>query len=201
MQNNNAKLKDRSHRRKLYRFEVDQSVKIEQLNQDTILGVANKKMSISYVISRKTKRHFNEYFRRQGQPKKCAPTIFAAAIVIALKKEKINPGSLVIDTEYNRYEKLIRSFIEGFFSQTVVSLQRVGKNSPAHVVAYYVHTGRIKPNGVITRYDIMEALETKKTAGELQHLEFTRIRKSNRPVAIKHSLRELNVKKIKRKKL
>ncbi len=189
MTKTSKQLKRQTNRQQLLRFEVDQSVKIEQLNQDTVIGIANKKVSIAYVIPRKIKRHFNEHFRKLGQPKKCAPTLFAAAIVAILKKENIIPSSLIIDTEYNRYEKFIINFLQHFLSRTVIYIQRVGKNSPAHSSAYYTHTGHKHPVGVINRHDIQEIIN-KKTTGEPQHLEFTRIHKSNRSVNRKHSKRK-----------
>ncbi len=172
---------------KQFRFEVDQSVRIEELNRDTVIGAANKDKSIAMILPRKVKRHFNEDFRRLGKPRQFAPLLFAGGIVILFQKCSIRPSALVIDTEYASHEGLIIQFLEVFYPLAIVSISHVGKNSPGHAAAYLTHVGKRKANGTITQSDVHGILRQLKTAGERHHLEFTRIHQSNRPVIKKHS--------------
>lgn len=86
-----------------FRFEVDQSVRIEELNRDTIIGIGDQHAQFAYRLPRKIKRRFNEYFRRMGKAHRCAPMLFAAAIVLSLRKSKkmlprllLTPNTLVM---------------------------------------------------------------------------------------------------------
>lgn len=137
------------------RFEVDQSIRIEELNKDTVIGIANPKQSFSYILSRKTKRYFNEYFRRLGKPRRCAPLLFTAAVIISLKKGLgQDVTSLIIDIEYAGYESLVRRSLQLFYPQAVIVLKHIGRLSPAHQVAYGAHIGKKKVNGILRRSEL-----------------------------------------------
>lgn len=168
------------------KFEVDQSVRIEELNRDTAIGIGSKDVQRAFILPRKVKRHFNKHFRRLGKPRQCASTLFAASIVIALQKSSLQPGSLIIDTEYARHENFIISFISFFFPRAVITIKRVGKNSPGHEAAYFTHIKKRKPDGNITQREIEKILEIKKTAREPHHREFTRIRKPTTSLSKRH---------------
>lgn len=164
------------------RYELDQSVRIEELNRDTVIGIGSKEERHAFVLPRKVKRRLNEAFRLQGQPKKCAPSVFAVAIVIAFRKAEIEPGSIIIDQEYAKHELLILDIVQTFFPQAVIELKRIGKRSPGHEAAYFTHIGKKKEDGIIQYSEIIRLLNIKKTAGEPHHLGFTRIHKSSQPV-------------------
>ncbi len=172
--------------KKSFRFEVDQSIRIEDISQDTVIGVANKQQNFALVIPKKIKRHFREDFRRQGLPRQFGPLIFCVGIILLLRQFKLRPGSLIVDKEYASHENLITSFLESFYPQTIISIKGIGKSSPAHKAAYWTHRGRRKADAKATEDDLHAILNTK-TAGEWHHLEFTRIHLSNRPVKKKHT--------------
>lgn len=116
-----------------------------------MIGIASRNHSLAFIVPRKTKRHFNEYFRRLGQPRKCAPSLFAASIVVALQISKWIPSSIVIDAEYEGQEDFISSFIVSYFPESIIRIERIGRSSPAHEAAYTTHRGRREPDGIITR--------------------------------------------------
>lgn len=126
---------------KLYRFEVDQSVRIEELNRPSIVGLANTEDSISIKLNIRTKRQLHEHFRRLGQPKRFAPKVFAGIIVFAIKNYNKDISELLIDIEYPGYEILISQILKKHFPELLVYFGVIGKKSPAHYVAYGVHKG------------------------------------------------------------
>lgn len=136
------------------KLEVDQSVRIEELNRDTIIGIGGKDFQRSYRLPRKIKRYFNEQFRRHGKQKRCAPSLFAAAVVLALSKSEQKVTNVIIDTEYLGYETLVRSIIARFYPRAVINLKPIGKLSPAHQAAYGAHLGRKKIHGILTQDEI-----------------------------------------------
>lgn len=140
------------------KLEVDQSVRIEELNRDTIIGVGNSRIQYAALLPRKVKRHFNEEFRRQGKPHRCGPTVFAAAVILALSSCGKSVTNIVVDTEYGSYESLIRQMINVFFPKAIVSIERIGRHSPAHLVAYEVFRKRRKPNQVLSFFDLQKII-------------------------------------------
>ncbi len=172
-------------KQKSLRFEVDQSIRIEETNKDTVIGISNKQISIAMILPRKTKRHFMEDFRRRGISKRFGPVLFAVAIIATLKKSKTAPSGLILDIEYPGYERLITKVIGMMYPQAILSYRQIGKGSPAHEAAYFTHTRKRSPDGKITRKEL-EAI-IKKTTGGLLHFEFTKIRSPRRSVNKKYT--------------
>jgi len=166
----------------LQRLEIDQSVRIEELNRNTVIGITNGINGVSYIIPRKAKRHFNEQFRREGKPRQCAPTIFAVAIVTSLQLLKIQPSQLVIDDEYSGHERIIMALINSFYPDSIITIERIGRHSLAHAAAYNTHLGHIRPKAIISLKHLNKVLTNKKTAGELHRPGLTRVHKPNQPV-------------------
>ncbi len=139
-------------------FDVDQSVRVEELNRDTIIGIGSKSKQYSFRLSRKTKRFFNEYFRKLGQPRYCAPVVFAAAVILSLRKTKASITTVIIDTEYTGYETLIQIAISNAFPRAMVEIRRIGKLSPAHQAAYGTHIGKKKDVDLISRSEMQSMI-------------------------------------------
>ena len=140
-------------RKKQRPVEVDQAVRIEELNRDTIIGVGSKDQQHAFRLSRKTKRFLNEYFRKLGKPRQGAPIVFAAVVILALRKSNKDVTNIIIDTEYTGYEKLITIAVLGAFPKAVVTIRRIGKLSPAHFAAYGAHRGKKKAT-ILTRKEV-----------------------------------------------
>ncbi|MBU3901415.1 hypothetical protein KKF25_02115, partial [Patescibacteria group bacterium] len=147
---------------KLLRFEIDQSVRIEELAKDTIIGIANKEISFALRISRHLKRQLKEMFRQAGQPKYFAPKVFAATIVAGLMKMK-NSGlrfdDIYIDFEYPAYEKNISDFIALFFPNLNIYFGSIGRKSPAHFAAYGVYINKKTADGAVGLPEILGLLK------------------------------------------
>ncbi|MEK7170648.1 MAG: hypothetical protein AAB767_05155, partial [Patescibacteria group bacterium] len=126
----------------LFRFEVDQSGRIEELRHDTVIGIANAEQSFTIIISAKLKRRLNEIERRtKGEMKFFAPRLFADMISEALARAPFEARELVIDIEYTGYERVITRMITERSPNTEIFFKLIGKKSPAHFAAYGVFKG------------------------------------------------------------
>ena len=141
------------------KIEVDQSVRVEELTRDTILGIANERVSFTIVIPRRAKRVLHEKFRRQGKPKKFAPYVFAAAISEALQRAPFQSSDVVIDIEYPGYEQEILEIVKRRHPEIEVYFTSIGKKSPAHFAAYGVHTGRKSADQIISITKLLKLME------------------------------------------
>lgn len=136
------------------RIEINQSIKIEQTNKDTILGLANKE-AFTVLIDRKIKRKLQEEFRKQGKPRLFVYRTFIAGVVLLFKYAQLkNLSRVVIDEEYYGKDKMLKSmFLEmwsRFFSEAPeVSFEKIGKKSKVHSVCYSAMKGKCKPDKVL----------------------------------------------------
>lgn len=124
---------------KLYRFDVDQSIRIEELAKDSIIGIANKENFFTLVVPSRVKRRLREEFRKQGKPKQFGPQFFASAIVIAMQQSGLRFQELIVDTEYPGYEREMSQIIASHFRDIIIHFSPIGRKSPAHYAAYGVH--------------------------------------------------------------
>ncbi len=125
-------------------YQIDQSVRIEETNKDTIIGLADEKSLFTVCISAKIKRSIQEKFRRNGQPKQFMICVFTAGILIAIKKSNLSIHHILIDIEYPGYESKIQLYIEKILPNISVHFSAIGKKSPAHFAAYGVHIKKRK---------------------------------------------------------
>ncbi len=131
---------------KLFRFEADQSIRVEELTGDTIVAVANEENRRTIVVTSRIKRRLLEHYRKLGKPKQFAPHIFTAGLVSLIVNSKFRVDEIVIDIEYPGYETSIISLLQRHSPKLTVYFSLIGKKSPAHFVAYGVHKGRLKPD-------------------------------------------------------
>ena len=139
-----------TNRQKFYRFEIDQSIKVEETGRNTIIAMANEEFACAATLTKETKRVLRESARTSGaKPQLHNVHVFARAIVALLlqTKDKVLVHELLIDEEYTGYEKQIRRIIVDAFPEIAVYFGRVGKLSPAHQAAYGVHRGRRESDG------------------------------------------------------
>jgi len=138
------------------RVEIDQSGRIEETNRDTVIAFSNGER-FSIRISAKVKRQLLEVFRQRGKPKVFKHKVFALGVVLLLHKSKISPKnlSLIIDHEYPGHENSIKDIIwSRFNSEVEIDFESVGKNSPAHEIAYYTYKKERKEDVKLTYKEI-----------------------------------------------
>ena len=149
-------------RQKLFRFEVDQSVRIEESNKDTIIGIANEEHSFTVVIPLQAKRTLFEIYRRQGKRKFFAPEVFALSVLSAAQKSGLRFVDLIIDVEYLGYEKRITNLIKPFLPDVNIYFATIGKESPAHYAAHGVYDKVREADGTTSSDEILHLLEQQK---------------------------------------
>lgn len=127
--------------------EIDQSGKVEQLNTHTVIGCANKE-SVSIKVSAAVKRKLIRQLRKSLVPHKdLIPIVFAVLTFLVLKTLKQLPGIIVIDEEYTGKENTIKETLQKLISrytknrwQGYIRFKRIGKSSPAHKLAWKIHS-------------------------------------------------------------
>lgn len=92
------------------KVEIDQSVKIEQINRDTIIAFSNN-ISFAVVIPAKAKKHIKQRFRQEGRPYLFYYRTFAAGVTLLVERHLRSIDTLVIDREYPGKEQLIKRMI------------------------------------------------------------------------------------------
>lgn len=139
------------------RIEIDQSIKIEETNKNTIIGMANfRNEAFTVIIKGRTKRRLKEEFRKIGKPNLFKFRAFVAGVVLMIKYSGFKDISdVVIDEEYSGKEKILRSmFLEmwsGYFKKVPnFEIDNIGKKSNAHKISYYTMKGKHKPDKEIS---------------------------------------------------
>ena len=145
----------------MFRFEADQSVRVEELTDDTIIAIANAESKQAVIITSRAKRRLLEYYRRLGKPKRFAPHVFSAGLALMILNSNFRVDEIVIDIEYPGYETEIIDLLKKHFSRLLVYFSVIGKKSPAHFVAYGVHKGKIKPDFSVGFDEILAVINKK----------------------------------------
>ncbi len=126
------------------KYQIDQSIKIENTNKTTYVCLANGQILVS-SISSKDKKELKLYFRELEKLlifKLFTFSVLCVRIIIQAKAE-----SVTIDTEYSGHERQIKSFIFQMFKmenfkEPIISFSQIGKKSPAHKGAYAAFKGK-----------------------------------------------------------
>lgn len=125
------------------RVEVDQSGKIEQTNQDTVLAFSNR-IKRAILIPRREKRKLIKILRERGMDVKVFyPRIFCSALFILFEPHLSELDNIVIDDEYTGKTRLIKNLLNNIAYRqnkppisSKIRFDRVGKKSPAHILAW-----------------------------------------------------------------
>lgn len=116
------------------KYQIDQSIKIENTNKTTYVCLANSTV-VTISLSAKDKKLLQQYFRTLGKPLIFKLFCFAYLCAQAIRHQKV--GSVTIDPEYPGHERQIKSFILQSLRiknvpEPVINFSQVGKRSRAH---------------------------------------------------------------------
>lgn len=150
-----------------YIAEVDQSIKIERTNTDTILAFSNGDQ-YSLRIPAHIKRAALERLRHQ-RPGTAAIghtlRIFSAGLYLLLWRYLAAADRIVIDTEYTGHETAIRERLlhlirlsDPDYTGEQIVFAQVGKGSPAHYLAWRVKRGEYCAHHVVTEQELLGLL-------------------------------------------
>lgn len=130
------------------RYEIDQSGKVEETSQNTVIALSNSK-NFSVMITAREKRKLQEYFRRNGTPKLFVYITFTTLLIEVIKHAGFKVSvNILIDTEYPGHEKPITKMLHRFIDTDTVCLSWgfVGRGSKSHDLAIKVFKGKLKAN-------------------------------------------------------
>lgn len=145
--------------------EIDQSGKIEFTGEDTALAFSNGKQW-TILVPASVKRNLYKEFRSKGLSEKAVTIkLFSVCLYLLLKKNISSLSSIYIDQEYQGHEPNIKAQFTNLMKKAGISIDkyqihfvRVGKASPAHVLALDVLRKRKKPNVILTEIQILSEL-------------------------------------------
>src|SRR3989339_941945 len=139
-------------------FEVDQSNRIEELNRDRFISIADKDLAYTIKLSAKDKKAlYDDYKQRRKNRRFVGWHIFAKAVATAVNLSGFRVTDLVVDFEYPGYEQAITGLLKQLLPRTEVSFKSIGKHSPAHQAAWQANKGSAKVQGIITSEQIKKA--------------------------------------------
>jgi hypothetical protein len=146
-----------------YHVKVDQSIKVEQTQGDTVLAFSDD-VERTLLIPAQVKRACQQEPRARGvKPGMIALRIFAAGILLLLEGQIERVSSVTIDTQYESKEGEIKGLLLRFilkwvpgFPKEAIAFQRIGKQSHAHVLAWETHKGQRKPDRWVTLRELLQ---------------------------------------------
>ncbi|OYT41878.1 hypothetical protein B6U80_00490 [Candidatus Pacearchaeota archaeon ex4484_26] len=145
------------------RIEVDQSGKIEDLRQDTIVAFSNE-TQFSVSLSRNLKRDIFKEFRKKIKHLKYK--LFAICIFYTIKDYISDCDLIIIDKEYEGKEAFIKGPLISLmrdkfenFNKKQVRFSLIGRGSKAHYVAYRVKRKIDNPNKLLIKKEIIRYLK------------------------------------------
>jgi hypothetical protein len=145
-----------------HHVEVDQSIKVEQTRQPTVLAFSDG-IHRTILIPAEVKRACQRELRAKGvKPKMIGLRIFAASILLLLENQMRDIASVTIDSEYagkeGEIKGLLLRFISGWaygFPKRAIAFRQIGKTSSAHLLAWETHRGKRKPDRVVTPEELL----------------------------------------------
>jgi hypothetical protein len=152
--------------------EVDQSGKVEDTKEDTVLAFANG-MKFSVLIPATVKRDCVRILRQRGlSPKVFYLQLFVVGLFFLLKDHIAHLSHTIIDREYLGKDKDIRLYLMNLLKRaryTVDAEQfhfgHIGKGSTAHSLAIDTLRRMKQPDVKLTLEDILGQFEAKKKSG------------------------------------
>lgn len=146
---------------------IDQSGRVEETNKITIVALADKKKSFTIALIPKIKKELLTIFRKNGKPKVFPIVIFADIVFMTMLRSKIFPPELIIDMEYPGHENSIKNIVITLsrrFKKKLpeIYFANIGKNDPAHVVAWNTYTKKVRPNLILKLEDFKSFIPKKK---------------------------------------
>ena len=140
-------------------IEVDQSGKVEDLRQDTIVAFSNDRFSSVYLDRRIKRDIFLNYRHKVRQ---IVQKVFAICIFYLLETHIENKHKVIICTEYPGWEAFIKRELYRLLNKNdddIVTFGNIGKKSRAHSIALLTNRQVLRPIKYLTKKDILEHLK------------------------------------------
>ncbi len=145
---------------------VDQSIKIGDTQSPTVLALSND-IQRAILIPASVKRECIRVLRGRWTPETTMYIrLFAAGLFLLLRELLASADRITIDVEYPGHERDIRRDLALFcrrsglmIDPTVIHFQHIGKQSPAHQVAWETSRGKQTPDEIITAEELARLLK------------------------------------------
>src|SRR3989338_379438 len=144
-------------------IEIDQSVKIEQLNKVSVIAFSNKNQ-YSVLIPKLVKQEAYNLFK--GKARNLRYKLFCIGIYYCLKDYIKEKELITICREYQGRENLIKSLLLNCLRKDyaqvdpkIIRFGIIGKRSNAHAVAIDVFRGNRKPNKILSLKEVEKWLK------------------------------------------
>ncbi len=146
----------------LHHVEIDQSIKVEQTNQPTVLAFSNG-IHGTVLIPAEVKRACQRVLRDRGVAfGMIMSRMFVAGLVLLLESQVQNIAGVTIDPEYEGREGQIKGLLLRFvgkwkpsLSGNAIAFRSGGKKSAAHKWAWETHRGEHRPDRVATLAELL----------------------------------------------
>ncbi|NQU78410.1 hypothetical protein HQ545_01445 [Candidatus Woesearchaeota archaeon] len=140
-------------------IEVDQSGKIEDLRQNTVVAFSNDTFSSAY-LDRRIKREI--LFEYRHKVKQIVQKMFAICLFYLLEEHIENKHTVIICKEYTGWEELIKRQFCRLLNKDfgdVIQFRSIGKKSKAHTIALLTNRNVLKYNKKLSKKDILKYLK------------------------------------------
>ena len=143
-------------------IEIDQSIKIDDTRDDTILAYSNeKRYSILIPISAK-REIIKELYEKQKNKAIFKIKLFCSGLFCLLRDVIMEDIIITIDNEFDGRENDVKGILLNLiwkinprFDKRDLRIKEIGKKSRAHEIAIKVHRKQIKPNKILTKQELL----------------------------------------------
>lgn len=143
-------------------IEIDQSIKIDDTNDDTILAYSNEKY-FSVLIPISIKRElFSSLYNQQKNKVIFKIKLFCSGLFYLLKDTIQEDVIITINNEFDGRENDVKGIMLNLiwkvnprFDKRDLRIKEIGKQSRAHEVAKKVHNKQLQPNKIITKQELL----------------------------------------------
>jgi len=144
--------------------DLDMSGRIEETSRPTVLALANGLTASIRITAREKRKVLNALRQHRSQWSRTLVNVYVFSVLVYLVlRDHIEKMSLVIiDLEYSGYEAVIKNRVLTLCRRQGVTVykdqitfHRVGKKSPAHILAFKVYKRLVEPDQVVTADDVL----------------------------------------------
>ena len=142
-------------------IEVDQSGKVEDLRQDTVVAFSNSDWA-AVRLPRKIKRTL--FIENKQQVRKIVQKIFAICLFYLLEPHVKHAASVMICREYCGWEYFIKRELLQYLNNKeldhdAIQFGFIGKHSEAHKKALKVNRKELEPSRILSKEEILKYLK------------------------------------------
>ena len=136
---------------------------MEQTEDDTVLAFSDGIQRI-ILIPASVKRACQHELRKRGvKPGMIALRMFTAGLLLLLEGQVEGIASLTLDTEYEGREGEIKGLLlrvmlkwAPTLSTRAITFRRIGRKSPAHLLAWETHKSTRRPDRRVTLQELLQ---------------------------------------------